>query len=92
MEDPYISWFVDRGNVTNDRSRASEPSDPESGNHGYFETKWEPKESTSTKLWMVVHDVRGGASWQRYQIGNVPTAEGDTGSDDSLTGVGAAAP
>ena len=80
MEDPYISWFVNQGKVSDDRSRPSEPSEPESGARGYFETKWDPKESTATTLWMVVHDVRGGASWQTFQIGTDSVGEADAGS------------
>jgi hypothetical protein len=80
-ESPYISWFVNSGRVSNDRSRASEPSDSDGDVHGYFETKWEPKESAGTKLWLVAHDVRGGSSWKTYQIGVEPSLEMDAGAD-----------
>jgi hypothetical protein len=80
-ESPYISWFVSRGKVSNDRARASEPDDPDSDTHGYFETKWEPKGSTATKFWLVAHDVRGGAAWKKYQIGIEPSTEADAGGE-----------
>jgi hypothetical protein len=76
-ESPYISWFVNSGRVSEDRSRASDPVDPDSKGHGYFETTWKPKDSSGTKLWLVAHDVRGGAVWQRYQIGIPPSDAGD---------------
>ncbi len=78
-ESPYISWFVTNGKVSNDRARASEPDNPDSDSHGYFETTWDPKTSTETKLWLVAHDVRGGANWKKYQIGIEPPTEMDAG-------------
>jgi hypothetical protein len=79
-ESPYISWFVNSGRVSDDRSRASEPADPDDDGHGYFETTWKPRDSSGTKLWLVVHDVRGGSTWQSFQVGIVSSISLDAGA------------
>ncbi len=81
-ESPYISWFVNSGRVSTDRSRAGEPSAPDSDGHGYFETTWKPQDSFGTKLWLVAHDVRGGATWQRFQIRIASSAALDAGASN----------
>lgn len=61
-EAPYVSWFVTGGEVSNDRSRTATPPGP-------FKTNWSPPlDGGEFSLWVVAHDLRGGASWKQYAI------------------------
>lgn len=59
----YVSWFTTGGGFTSDRSGNDGTSeDP-------FENDWlPPREGGRFQLWVVAHDVRGGVSWERYEI------------------------
>lgn len=61
-EDPYISWFVTGGKLSDDRSRTNEAPGP-------FQVSWKPPRYGGTfEMWAVVHDMRGGLSWRSYSI------------------------
>lgn len=61
-EAPYISWFADGGALNLDRSRTAEPPGP-------FGVVWSPPQQGGTfTLYVAVHDLRGGTSWQQYTI------------------------
>jgi len=64
-ERTYISWFIDGGSFSDDRSGTN---DPEAG--GPFEVKWIPPREGGEDftLWAVAHDIRGGVSWEIYRV------------------------
>ncbi len=67
-EEVYISWFVTGGSIDRDHSGVADlPEDAEKW--GPFEAGWEPPRlGGAYSLWVVAHDLRGGASWKQYQI------------------------
>jgi hypothetical protein len=61
-ESPYISWFVDGGELSVDRSRAPEI-------YGDFGVSWSPPlQGGRFTLYVVAHDLRGGTSWKQYAV------------------------
>jgi hypothetical protein len=67
-ERTYISWFGTGGSFDEDRSgNASTVDEPRADDP--FEAHWTPPpEGGDFTLWAVVHDVRGGISWQIFSV------------------------
>jgi hypothetical protein len=71
FERTYISWFGTGGSFDEDRSgNASTLDEPRADDP--FEAHWTPPpEGGDITLWAVVHDVRGGISWQIFSVSAV---------------------
>jgi hypothetical protein len=71
-EDLYISWFVTNGEVGDgDRVRINDDDKSKSDypNEWPFKNKWKLSYYPSrSDLWLVAHDLRGGTSWEHYQV------------------------
>jgi hypothetical protein len=67
-ERTYISWFATGGSFDADRSgNASTATEPRADDP--FETQWTPSpEGGEFTLWAVVHDLRGGVSWETFTV------------------------
>ena len=64
-ESPYISWFIDGGEMSVVWSRTAEPPGP-------FNATWAPPQKGGQFiLYVVAHDLRGGTSWQQFAVGAV---------------------
>jgi hypothetical protein len=62
----YVSWFVDGGKMSADRSGSNDPLGP-------YDVKWiPPREGGAYTLWAVAHDIRGGVSWTIYSVEAIP--------------------
>lgn len=61
----YITWFTTGGEFEKDRIIADNPIGP-------YEAKWTGTEPGIYTLWAVAHDVRGGVSWESFQIQITP--------------------
>ena len=61
-EAPYISWFMDGGEMSATWSRTVEPPGP-------FNVTWAPPQKGGNfTLYVVAHDLRGGTGWQQFAV------------------------
>lgn len=69
----YLSWFITGGSFDRNRSGIADPPDPQAPSWGPFEATWfPPRQGGLFDLWVVAHDLRGGASWRHYVVEAVP--------------------
>ena len=63
LEDaPWLSWFIDGGEMSVNMSRTAEPPGP-------FKATWTPpQKGGSFTLYVVAHDLRGGTAWQQFAV------------------------
>jgi len=61
-ERTYVSWFVTGGQFDKNRSGTKQAPGP-------YRAEWmPPREGGEFTLWAVAHDVRGGVSWEIYEV------------------------
>ena len=62
----WAQYYATRGDITKD---ARIINDPDVGPYASYETGWRaPAEPGTAKLWVVVHDNRGGTAWAEVDV------------------------
>ena len=57
----YVTWFTSGGELERNRTIADAPAGP-------YDVTFKTDKPGRYTLWAVAHDVRGGVSWERFQI------------------------